>query len=177
MMLVEQCRFRGRGSIRTKFVEPETYSARTGPFRETGVHVGQLIPLLAADHVRVCGTLITVNHAPGAPERFFEPRKSHCFALRWAVMPSDHHPPGYKYSIRYAGRFPRPGSATRRHLLDFVIQRQVQRAMGPGAPVGPSLSRSAMAAGRCDTGVCQSRGQGGSYPTARPSRTPAPGRP
>ena len=58
----------------------KTYPARTGPFRETGVGIPVLIGLPGVRHVRVCGGLITVSHAPGAPERFFEPRKSPCFA-------------------------------------------------------------------------------------------------
>lgn len=85
--------------------------------------------------------------------------------------------PRRKGSADFGENVRRPGSYTRRQVYDFLIQRQARRAMGPDAPGGPSLSRSAMVARRCDTGVCPSRAQGGSAPTVRPSRTPAPGRP
>ena len=79
---VAQYRFGDRGRIRTKFVEPETFPARTGLFRETWVHQLPLTPARAADHVRVCGTPITVNQAPVAPEQLFSPCRLHRTALR-----------------------------------------------------------------------------------------------
>lgn len=70
-MLVEQCRFRGRRSVRTKFLEPEIDPTRTGLFHETEVVISALTPSPEARHIRGCDPLITASHAPGTPERLF----------------------------------------------------------------------------------------------------------
>lgn len=160
--------------VRTKVWGTETHQARTGLSRETGVVIEVLIGMLRVRHTEFCGPLITANPAPGAHERFFERRKLLCNAhgMGDRALRLDVREPRKR-----GGRFPRPGSATRRHLLDFLIPRQVRRAMGPDVPGGPLPARSSTAAARYDTGVCPSRARGGSYPTVRPSRTHAPGPP